>query len=300
MLKECMKRKMIVTGITFLVFLLTLLCPTKDKPMSSSFSIQSGNLTPIYLLNHDSYVSRTNMMLKNQQVLPLAREIVSILTMDSKDSIYIPSIFAPVIPSQTRLLSIDLQGDTLKLHFDKNFLKVPPSSFSKMMECLVYSLTEIEGVQSLLIYVDEELLTKNPFTQQRFTLPLSRNLGVNKVYSLEALPGNSKTTAYYLAKENQQTYYIPVTFVQTNSQDKVEMIIEELKMRPHLNTNLISYLHANAELTSYELKEQEIKLSFNDFLYEGLLSEEMKEEVRYSIALSMKDSLNVQKVTFLP
>ena len=61
----------------------------------------------------------------------------------------------------------------------------------------------------------------------------------------------------------------------------------------------MSYLNASTELTNYEILEKEVTLSFNDYLYEGLANEELKEEVKYSISLSMMDTLNVETVTFL-
>ena len=61
----------------------------------------------------------------------------------------------------------------------------------------------------------------------------------------------------------------------------------------------MSYLNASTELNSYELLEEEIKLSFNDALYEGLNKEEMKEQVEYSITLSLKDTLNIKNVTLV-
>ena len=61
----------------------------------------------------------------------------------------------------------------------------------------------------------------------------------------------------------------------------------------------MSYLNASTELNSYELLEEEIKLSFNDALFEGLNKEEMKEQVEYSITLSLKDTLNIKNVTIV-
>ena len=61
----------------------------------------------------------------------------------------------------------------------------------------------------------------------------------------------------------------------------------------------MSYLNASTELNSYELLEEEIKLSFNDALYEGLKEEQMKEQVEYIITLSIKDTLNVKNVTLI-
>ena len=56
---------------------------------------------------------------------------------------------------------------------------------------------------------------------------------------------------------------------------------------------------ANTELTNYEILESEIKLSFSPLLYEGLASQDIEEEVKYSISLSMQDTLNVENVTFV-
>lgn len=297
MLKELAKKKLIISSFTFLIFVFTMLCPQVEKTnIEKTISYQTGNISPIYLLNKASYVSRTNMHLKSTSTIPKVKEIISILTINSKDSIYIPSLFTPVIPSKTKLLSTDIQGTTLKLKFDKNFLNIPPDSFKKMLECLVYSLTELEGIDNLLIYVNDSLLEKTPLTNEKLPLPLSRDMGVNKMNSMHKLTNTMSTTAYYIAKEQDYTYYIPVTFISNENKQKVEVIIEELKTRPNLNTNLISYLHANASLTNYELLNEEIKLSFNSYLLEGLPTKTMQEEVKYSIALSMKDSLHVKEV----
>ena len=94
-------------------------------------------------------------------------------------------------------------------------------------------------------------------------------------------------------------YYVPVTLLENSEKNKVEIIIERLKSMPNEKTNLMSYLNASTELTNYELLEEEIKLSFAPLLYEGLASNEILEEVKYSISLSMKDSLNIQNVIFL-
>ena len=68
---------------------------------------------------------------------------------------------------------------------------------------------------------------------------------------------------------------------------------------PHEKTNLISYLNASTQLSNYEILESQVLLSFSPLLYEGLASDEILEEVKYAISLSMKDSLNVKDVIFV-
>ena len=77
-----------------------------------------------------------------------------------------------------------------------------------------------------------------------------------------------------------------------------ERVINELKSTPIYHTNLISYLAASTNITNYELLENSITLSFNNHLLANLKDEEMLEEVKYSIALSMRDSYGVEEVLF--
>ena len=299
MLKEWAQKKIILASLTLIIFSLTMLCPTdKKEPFPKTILTENTNFTPIYLLNHEKYVSRTNINVKQSTTISLAKEIISILTIESQNSIYIPIFFNAVIPANTKLLSIDLQDQTLKINFDKTFFKIPPNNFRKVLECLVYSLTEIEEIDNILIFIEGDLLKKIPNTNEILPLPLSRNLGVNKTYNISNIKNTIQTTAYYIAKEQNYTYYIPVTFISNMDKNKVEIIIDQLKTRPHLNTNLISYLHANTELNNYDITQQEINLSFSSNLFSGITNEEILEEVKYSITLSMKDSLNVKKVSF--
>ena len=147
------------------------------------------------------------------------------------------------------------------------------------------------------LLIEGNLLEKLPHSQKKLPHILTRDIGINTIYNFEKIQNVQKTTTYYIAHENNISYYVPVTLLENNNKDKVEIIIERLKSNPHLETTLISYLNASAQLNSYELLEEEIKLSFNDALYEGLYEEDIKEQVQFSIALSLKDTLNVKNVT---
>ena len=57
-------------------------------------------------------------------------------------------------------------------------------------------------------------------------------------------------------------------------------------------------MHANAEMTNYEILEQEIKLSFNNYLLDDVTNGNVLEEVKYTIFLSLRDTYNIEKVEF--
>ncbi len=300
MIKNFAKRKFIITSFAFFIFFITLLFPSSDEinPISETTYI-SGYKTPIYLLNKENYVSRTEIVTKNSETISKIEELVSFLTIDSKNNIYLPNIFKPIIPKDTKVLSLDIQDKLLKINFSKEFLNLPKDYEEKLIESLVYTFTDLDEVDGLLILVEGNLLEELPNSKKKLPHILTRDIGINTIYNIDNIRDVKKTTTYYLAVLNDITYYVPVTLLENNSKDKVEIVIERLKSNPHLETNLMSYLNASTELNSYELLEEEIKLSFNDALYEGLNKEEMKEQVEYSITLSLKDTLNIKNVTLV-
>ncbi len=300
MIKNFAKRKFIITTFAFLIFFITLLFPSnKEMTTSSTTTYSEGEKTTIYLLNKNNYVSRAEVITKNKELISKIEELITFLTIGSKNNIYIPSIFEPVIPSNTKVLSLDFQNGLLKINFSKEFLNMPAKYEKKIIESLVYTFTDFEEINQLIIFVENQILDQLPNSKEKLPHILTRDMGINTIYNIDNLKNVQKTTTYYLAVENEIAYYVPVTLFENNNKDKVEIVIERLKSNPHLQTNLISYLNASTELNSYELLEEEIKLSFNDALFEGLNSEEMKEQVEYSISLSIKDTLNVKNVTLI-
>ena len=108
----------------------------------------------------------------------------------------------------------------------------------------------------------------------------------------------SSVTSYYLSKYNDNYYYVPVTTISNNPKEKVEIIIEQLKTAPINQTNLMSFLATNAELTEYQILEDSIALSFNNYVFDSFDNKTILEEVKYSIGLSLQDSYKVSSVTF--
>lgn len=300
MIKNCVKRKLIITTFALLVFLITLTFPKTEEEIKNVTITYTQNASfPIYLLDKDEFVARTSISLKSTDVVKQAKELIAMMTIDNASAAYIPNLFAPILPKNTRVLSIDVQDTTLKVNLSQEFLNIPKGYEEKVLECLVYSLTELEGVDSILLYVEGDVLDTLPNTNEKLPLLLTRDIGVNKIYDLTNLKDVTKTTTYYIAKENDFSYYIPVTLLSNSDQNKVEIVIERLKTNPNIKTNLISYLSANTEIKSYELLEEEIALSFSPVLYEGIVNEDLVEEVKYSISLSLMDTLHVKNVTFV-
>ncbi len=300
MLRKSAIRRIMVASIAFFIFVILSAFPNQiETKLQHQTITESPIQSAIYLLDPKEYVSRTKVVIKNKDTLNQAREIIELLTIGGTKSHYIPNGFQAVLPNGTKLNTIAIQNGILKLDFNDIFLKLPKDKSELAIESLIFSLTEIDEVKGILIYINGELLTTLPNSNSKLPEVLTREYGVNKIYDLTSFRNVTKTTTYYIGKHENTLYYVPVTEITNDEKEKIEIIIERLKSSPTHQTNLMSYLNANTELLDYEILENDIKLSFNHYLLDEFQENKILEEVEYSIALSLKDTLNIKNVSFL-
>lgn len=300
MLKKSIIRRLTISTLALLIFVITYLFPTKieTEQFKQTLTYTDVKKSAVYLIDNQELVSRVNVMVTSEDTIEKIKEIINILTIESKESEYIPTSFYGVIPSGTTIKNLSLENKLVKIDFSKEFLNTNESNERKMIEAIIYSLTELEEVENILIFVEGEQLTKLPFSKEKLPTLLDKDFGVNKIYEIDSLKDTKKTTIYYGSKTEDVFYYVPITYVSNNNQEKVEIIIEKLKTSPLYESKLISYLHANAEITDYQIMENEIKLSFNKYLLDDLNEAGVIEEVQYTIYLSLRDTYNVETVEF--
>ena len=62
---------------------------------------------------------------------------------------------------------------------------------------------------------------------------------------------------------------------------------------------MIGFLNANAELKDYEILENNINLSFNNYLFDDIKNNTILEEIKYAIGYSINDTYGINKVSYL-
>lgn len=291
--KRAIKRIITSTGALF-IFLLIYIFPKQEKFNISEEVIYVNELTmPLYTLDQNSYVARTNIIKKNEDDI---NYIISALTKNSINSNYLATNFTPVIPENTKLLDYSLNDNILKLNFSKELLNVSEKDEEKMIESLIYSLCEINGINKIMIFVEGKELNELPNSKIKLPTVLDKSFGVNKVYDVNNIKGIVKTTVYYMKKYEDDLYYVPITKITNSDKKCIEIIIDELKSSPTYESNLLSFLTASYELENYEILDNSISLTFNNKLLANLNDEEITEKVKYSLALSIRDSLNIEDI----
>ena len=301
MLKKSALRRIMVSTLALIIVTVLYFFPTDDNNNQITQNVEyvSVDNTPIYLMNPDNYVVRTSIATKEKEPLALVKEMIDALTIGNEKQDYIPKHFSSIIPENTKLLDVSLEDGLLKIDFSKEFLNTTKEMEEIMIEAIVYTLTEIDGIDKIMIFVEGTKLEVLPQSNIKLPNTLDRSYGINKVYDITSLKDLTKTTIYYIGEFNNLIYYVPVTKIENdNGNNKIEIIIDELKSSPIYETNLMSYLASSVKLESYEELENQVILSFNNEIFDDFKEQNILEEVKYSISLSIEDTLNVKEVIF--
>lgn len=292
MLKNKLKKRIFLIISSLLIIFIVYLFPTKKIETINNVK-KNYKEAYIYLLDQNNYVARVNIILNENDNLNKIKEIVNYLTIDGNKSNYIKEGFTPIIPKNTRLLSVDIDNNIVKLNFSKELLNTPDNKIDQLISSLIYSITSLNNDYKLSIYIEGNILTK--LSNNKLIDPiLDRSYGINKVFNINNIVGTTKTTIFYLSKQDKYYYYIPITLVNNDQDDKIKIIIEEMASKSVYNTNLISYIK-DIKKAAYEIKNDYIVLNLNS---NNFSSKELIEETIYTFNLSIKENYNINKVVY--
>ena len=199
------------------------------------------------------------------------------------------------MPSGTLINKVIIDNDLIVVDFNENFLNIKNLEEEKMMESLVYTLTEIDGINNVKILINGNTLEKLPISGKNIPSILNRSIGINKKVKSSTLKNTQDVTTYFINYKNNSYYYIPVTITTDNNKDKVEIIINELEAKDNIDNNLSTYLSAGTILQNYQILENEFNMEFNNVILNGL--DNISEEIVYGLALSIKDNYDISKIS---
>lgn len=304
MLKRMFSKKMIVSTAVLFALLLVCLMPkeslyTLDNIKEElSYVDRNASTSIIYLYDKSDLLARTSIQIDGTKIEDKAKNLITALIKESALTDKIPSGFKQVLPASTKILSIGLEDKTLKINFSGDLLNVSEKEEEHVIEALVYTLTNIDGVDNIILYIDGDILTSLPQSKKNLPATLNRAYGINKQYDLTSFKDAMGVTVYYVGKHNDDYYYVPVTKYLNSSKDKIKVIIEELASGPSYGSNLMSFLNSNTKLLATEQDVNTMHLVFNNYIFSDMSEENILEEVLYTINLSIADNYDVKEVIF--
>lgn len=296
MIKKYAMNKIIIYSLILLLLVLFTLVPTTNNDFKVEIIDDKKEYSEnvVYLLDDDNYVSRVISYFNSDNIEDNIKEKIKILINgdSSRNSFY------SLIPKTTILKNVKVNKDSVYLDFSKDILNVNEYVEESMIEAIVYTLTEINGINNVYILVDGEELKELPNSKKILTYPLTRSYGINKKYDLNNFNDIDSTTIFFSKTSGDYKYYVPVTKITNLTQDKIEVIIEELKSPVNSQENLNSYMSNNTKLVSSNIDNDKMNLIFNDYIFSDSSHKVILEEVKYLLSQSIFENYNIKEVIF--
>lgn len=301
MLKKISIRKIVLSSLALFAMFLIYIIPANENKLDIKEELEYVNTniesTPIFLMDKNSYVALTSVAVSDTNIESKARQLIKVLTIGGMDS-KIPSGFSAIIPPNTEVLSLSYENGLIKVDFSKELLNVSEQLEEKMVESIVYTLTSIDKVDKVIIYVEGDILTKLPKTKINLPSTLDKTFGINKEFDLTSTKDITDVTIYYINQISDNYYYVPVTKYVNDSRDKASIIIDELSSNFDFNKDLMSFLNEGTQLVSSTLKDGQMQLNFNKNILSDNVSEAITKETLDTISLSMGANYDIKEVVF--
>ena len=300
MIKRMSLKKIAICISAISAIFLFYLFPTNDKlKVNEELEyVSDEKLSTIFLNDSNNYLAMTSINIDDESITSKGRKLITALIQGEKYEDNLPNGFKGVIPADTKILNTYFKDGVFKIDFSETLLDTSKENEEKVIEAIVYTLTSIDEVKFVIIYLNGEILTLLP--KSNITLPatLDRSFGINKEYDITNNKDITKTTIYYINKYNDIEYYVPVTKVNNDTREKAEIIIEELSLNRTYNTNLMSYLNTNAKVIAVNKKNNDMVLDFNNYIYSDSTDNEVSDEVIKQVCLSIKENYDINSIIF--
>ena len=281
----------------FLIYIIPANENTLDIKEELEYVNTNVESSPIFLMDQNSYVALTSVAVNDTSIENKARQLIKVLTIGGMDS-KIPSGFSAIIPPNTEVLSLSYENGIIKIDFSKDLLNISENLEEKMVESIVYTLTSIDKVDGVIIYVEGDILTKLPKTKINLPSTLDKTFGINKEFDLTSTKDITDVTIYYINQISDNYYYVPVTKYVNDNREKASIIIDELSSNFNPNKNLMSFLNDGTKLVSSIVKDGKMQLNFNEEILNSSVSEDISKETLDMITLSIGANYDVKEVVF--
>jgi germination protein M len=207
----------------------------------------------------------------------------------------------PVLPNGTKVLGLSINEGVAKVDFSKEFLNNETKDQEKrMIEAVVWTLTEFPTIESVQFVVEGYLLEAMPVGGMTLTEPVSRTLGINVEVSGQANIGSPALTSqvmlYFQAVDSVGSmYYVPVTRIIPRTDNQLEAVINETLKGP-IHDYLYSAMIPTTKINTLDKRGSNLQIDFDDRLTTYGPGSDGEISVVQSLVLGLTELKDIEQV----
>lgn len=278
---------------------------TADSLQTSAGEMTSPKDTvTVYLQDQHGYLAPMTLRLESEgssaseSALAAAETAVSWLIDDPKRQDQLPEGFTAVLQQGTRVESVklDTETGTAAVDFAAPLPGMPAAAERKMLEAVVWSLTELPGIDKVKLSLAGKPIRSLPASQLPVDEVLTRGIGINVEPTKGVQPSRAMgVTLYFSARsQNGDGYFVPVTRLIERTPDRMKAALSELIRGPSETSPLQDDLLPGFTIDSLTPSADTLNVSLRnpEWMPDQAVPSDMMEE----IVLTMTEAAGVPKV----
>lgn len=215
----------------------------------------------VYALHESDHIVKTYVS-KQEESDP----ILSVFELLTTKSNQLPIGTTSLISPMTRLIDYSIEEEVLTLNLSKEFLTYDVKDEQQVLESLVWSFTEIPGIERVKFEIENE-----PVSNLNGTLAvgrgLTREMGVNLELDTASLDNTQLVTVYFMTDDSQNAMLVPVTRLIPNSVNPIDYAVNALIQGSTSGDYISVFDHQTTLLDSPTVQDGLISLNFSSELY---------------------------------
>ncbi len=205
-----------------------------------------------------------------------------------------------ILPTNLKVLSFVVQDGKGYVNFSSELATYPKEKELKVLEAIVWTVTQYKEVKEVEIQMEGEKLTHMPVDNLPITKSLSRNLGINNFeHNKLPLHETKGVTFYYVKEVSGQTLYVPKT-VRVSSdlasvKEVMDVILDNISVSSSLEQN--ENYKGLMVLGNTDLIDGKLVINLNEKALSGDL--QISKELYDSLVLSIQCIEGVETVSIM-
>lgn len=221
----------------------------KEDANAAATTEAANETVTVYMLDPNGYLAPMTMRLgakpfdsaassgrQAPQKPTLAETALSWMIDDEHTNDQLPAGFAAALPAGTKVASVktDANERTVSVDFAASLPALPAGKERKALEALVWTLTELPGVDNVVLTVAGKPLGKLGGANIPVDGKITRGIGINLEKAKDVQTSRSMGVTLYFASRTEEGdgYFVPVTRLINREEDKTKAALRELVKGP--------------------------------------------------------------------
>ncbi len=167
----------------------------------------------------------------------------------------------PTLPENTEVIGIALDNGTARVNFCDSFLDMEPGMEEKVLNSIIYTLTEFETIDEVEILVDGQYIDTLPDGTDASAAQRRDGLNVEVTEEAEEAAEEAAVKLYFI---NDEDYVVPVTRHIAETDELEGNAIYELMKGPDPNSGLNSYISNELDINEVSIQNSTLKMDITN------------------------------------